>query len=113
MVKYLNQHEKNIHTNTNHSECMNLRLPYNWKSPITYSITVAFQTLTIIFSGITWISVLMIFIGFCSFGIAFVDDIELNLREIFDYIPVRSPHMRIKMKENLHDSIRFHAEAKQ
>lgn len=79
---------------------------------MTYSFTVLLQTLVTLLAGLTWPTVLMEFIGFCLFGEAFVKDIDINLHDIFNKIPIRSKAKRLGIKKHLHETIQFHADAK-
>lgn len=86
------------------------RFPYDWKTPINYSISVFFQLFTMYACGIIWVAMLMTFIGLCVFGIAFIDDIEVSFNEIIAAIPSSSIANRIILKKKFHDLIQFHAD---
>lgn len=91
-------------------------LPYNWRSPFAYSITVLIQTIVIVCSSLIWICVLITYIGFCRFIINFTDDIKINLDELnsaFVHGHEINQRERIKLKIELFEIIQFHSDAHQ
>lgn len=60
---------------------------------------------------------MFLLIGFCWFSIAFIDDIEQNLRNMSADLVAQNGkskiEKRIKMKTQFSDAIQFHGEAKE
>lgn len=94
------------------------RYPFNWKTPIGYFFAYLIQTSTVFAGTAIFVCALISNIGFCTFGISFVEDIEECLQHLNDQVvslqdKELSHGESIEMKTNLATIIQLHADAKE
>lgn len=90
-------------------------VPYNWKSPIGYAITIFLQFSSIFSAVVIFACVLTLFFAFRQFLLALVADLRQNVYSIDQIIRENSSNqnsMRVELKERFHEMIQFHADAK-
>lgn len=96
------------------------RLPYNWKTPISYFFTMLVQYLTAYYSASCYISAFNVFYGICLFLNVFTADLEQSLRLLEDEIeqaavddkPI-SMQSHYKLKRSFCNFVRWHAAVKE
>lgn len=90
-----------------------LRLPYNWKTPLGYLITLVFQAVAAISTFLSFIPTICLLCGSCFLIIAFVDDIsnDLDILNNIDGGGMSRPCHRI-VKERFCNTIQFHTDLK-
>lgn len=95
-------------------------LPYNWRSPIGYLISVILQVTSTYICSVLFVAVLLLYIGFCSFSIAFATDIRRSLSEFNDDIMfhenrwegmVPPARQLIELKKKFYKITQFHADS--
>lgn len=84
--------------------------PYDWTAPNKYMISIIFQAVVVLCNVEIYITVLILFFGFCHFLTAFVVHIELDIQQLNDCAATN--HSK-RLKKNLIAIIQFHSEAKQ
>lgn len=89
------------------------RFPYDWKTPNRYMMTILFQAVVVLCNVEIYMTVLILFFGFCHFLTAFITQIELDLKHLNEAV-VNKPTMRkfMELKSDLILIIQFHANAK-
>lgn len=95
------------------------RLPYNWKTPISYLFTMCIQYLTAYYAASCYISAFNIFYGICRFLNGFTADLEQCLRQLYgeiEQISARELHLssqsRYKLKMEFRNIVRLHGDVK-
>lgn len=94
------------------------RLPYNWKQPIPYIVTMCMESIGFICACIVFVAILFMFIGICSFLITFISDMEDEIHALNDKIEIEpniylTPAHYCAIKRKLFDIIQFHLDATQ
>lgn len=93
------------------------RLPFNWKTPLGYTVASAIQILFFFSVLEIFITFIMIYFGICRCAVAFVEDIEQNFRNIhqniLDYNGVFPSNDQNPLYKKLCEIIEFHSNALQ
>lgn len=99
----------------------NHRLPYNWKTPITYLFTMAIQFAATFYLGAI-IVCFILFFGICEFLIAFgkdlghqLDCVEVNVLRDVRRLKTRNYLIkeRVELKRHLCETLHFHSKVLQ
>lgn len=91
---------------------LRFRLPYNWKKPLTYSLTMLFNGMTCVPEILSVVSTGVFLTGSCWFIILFVKDITEDL-EFLHVGGVSTNESRVKMKERFCNIIQNYLDVKQ
>lgn len=99
--------------------CLPGSYPFEWKTPIHYSLVTIFQAISV-YNGAAMMFILpCFFIGFCFYTETFLFDIETNLNDLNDQIIADHPHGTYTKRERndvmmkFLAIIQFHVEIKQ
>lgn len=91
------------------------RLPYNWKTPISYLFTAFIQLVTAYYVDVIFSCFFLIFFGFCVLLATLTTDILHNLNILEMQITTTNVRgntiSRIKIKKHFSEIIRFHSDA--
>lgn len=92
-------------------------LPYDWKSPIKFSLTFLLQAIASYYWAAVFFVLLCFFIGFRFISLKFLSDIETSFKNLSSEIISKSERVnieeRIKLKTKFYGILKFHAEVKQ
>lgn len=83
---------------------LHFRLPYNWKTPITYLLTLLIECANAYFLTINIVPVLCFFMGSCALLITFVEDITMDLA-LLDFAKIEAKSTSSKAKEEIKPKI--------
>lgn len=89
------------------------RLPFNWKTPLGYSIAIAFEGATLHSVTLGFTPIFCIFLGSAWLEIAFIEDIANDLAEVNSSIDASNGNKRRDLTERFCYIIRFYSDAKQ
>lgn len=94
-------------------------LPYDWKSPVKFSLTFFLQAIASYYYAEVFFVLLCFFIGFCFISLTFLSDIETSLKNLNTEIISKSGNERfsiaerINLKTKFFRIVKFHADVKQ
>lgn len=88
-------------------------LPYNWKTPTTYLLTMLVQIVSFANSAAIYAISFIMFFGVCTYLVALNDDFKQSVSLLDDQIRCSSFRTKAKLRKQFHDLIQFHAEAKE
>lgn len=96
------------------------RLPYNWRSPIPFFISMIAETIETYFMGVFAISSCSMIIGACMFLMLFCTDFQQCLKSLTKEIEQNAyggealPNMNLdKIRKKYYEVIQFHADIRQ
>lgn len=87
-------------------------LPYNWKTPTTYFVTMIFQFVAFANTAAVYAISYIMFFGICKYLVALNDDYRQSLDILDEHI--KNPLVPVsELKLRLHQLIQLHAVAKE
>lgn len=88
------------------------KLPYNWKTPGTYFVTIVAQIVAFTNTGNVYVGSFVMFFGICTYLVALGEDFKEHLKILDCYITDPSI-TAYKLKYHFHKLIEFHATSKE
>lgn len=88
-------------------------LPYNWKTPATYLLTMLVQIVSFANSAAIYAISFIMFFGVCTYLVALNEDFQQSVTLLDDRIRSSSSRSSLKLKKQFHELIQFHAKAKE